>query len=110
MAALSPPRDVYTDEELIRLEKKQLEQAEKESLAEAESLQEGNTAATAASFADPDYHDYRAEATAHYRQRHECFQKAAEAYERGLKDLASFYSRQVCYNSPQRMILLFLKP
>ena len=44
---------------------------------------------------NPDYVDYRAEATQHYRQRHEAFQKAAAAYKQGLKDLASFYSQQV---------------
>ena len=47
------------------------------------------------SMEDPTYHDFRAEATLHYQQRQECFHKAAAAYQRGLKDLASFYSRQV---------------
>lgn len=44
---------------------------------------------------DPQYQDIRAEASTHYRLRHECFQKAQEAYKRGLKAVASFYSQQV---------------
>lgn len=43
---------------------------------------------------EPEYEDLRGEATLHYRLRHECFQKAKEAYRRGLKQVASFYSQQ----------------
>lgn len=43
---------------------------------------------------DPDYVDYRAEASAHYKLRHQFFQKAADAYRRGMRSLASFYSQQ----------------
>ena len=45
--------------------------------------------------AEPEYEDYRGEANLHYRLRHECFQKAREAYRRGLKQVATFYSQQV---------------
>ncbi|KAL3879118.1 hypothetical protein ACJMK2_031430 [Sinanodonta woodiana] len=41
-----------------------------------------------------DYEDYRGEAHIHFRLRHECFQKAQEAYKRGMKQVASFYSQQ----------------
>lgn len=43
---------------------------------------------------DPDYHDFRAEASMHYRLRQELYQKAQEAYRRGMKNVASFYSQQ----------------
>ena len=42
-----------------------------------------------------EYEDYRGEANVHLRLRHECFQKAQEAYRRGLKQLAGYYSQQV---------------
>ena len=56
---------------------------------------------------DPDYEDYRGEANLHIRMRHECFQKAQEAFRQGLKQVASFYSQQVCtenciFNSTKR--------
>ena len=44
---------------------------------------------------DAEYEDYRGEATLHHRLRQECFQKAQEAYRKGLKQVASFYSQQV---------------
>ena len=40
------------------------------------------------------YSDFRAEASTHYKQRQECFDKAAAAYKSGMKDVASFYSQQ----------------
>ncbi|XP_072039599.1 uncharacterized protein [Amphiura filiformis] len=96
----APPRDVYTDEELMRLEQRQMELAEKESLAQSQQTEDDEDSSSEwegtnyQSYDNPCYHDYRAEATMHYQQRQECFQKAAAAYQRGLKDLASFYSRQ----------------
>ena len=44
---------------------------------------------------DPGYQDFRAETSIHYKLRAECFRKAQEAFSRGLKQVASFYSRQV---------------
>ena len=44
---------------------------------------------------NPQYQDLRAEASAHYKLRHECFQKAQEAYQHGHKAVAYFYSQQV---------------
>jgi hypothetical protein len=44
---------------------------------------------------NPDYEDIRGEANLHYRLRHDCFQKAQEAYRRGMKQVAQFYSNQV---------------
>lgn len=42
---------------------------------------------------DPE--EFRGEANIHYRLRHECFQKAQEAFSRGMKQVAVFYSEQV---------------
>ncbi|XP_039607254.1 NEDD4-binding protein 2 isoform X2 [Polypterus senegalus] len=43
---------------------------------------------------DPDYDDYRAEAFIHRLKQQECFSKAAEAYRRGMKDVATYYAQQ----------------
>ena len=42
-----------------------------------------------------DYENLRQEASMYYKLRHESFQKAQEAYRRGLKPLASWYSQVV---------------
>ncbi len=44
---------------------------------------------------DPEYEDFRTEATLQKRQQIECFNKAAEAHRQGRKDVASFYAQQV---------------
>lgn len=44
---------------------------------------------------DPEYEDFRTEATLQRRQQIECFNKAAEAHRQGRKDVASFYAQQV---------------
>ena len=44
---------------------------------------------------DPGYQDFRAETSIHYQLRKECFQKAQEAFRRGLRQVATFYSQQV---------------
>ncbi|XP_016320424.1 NEDD4-binding protein 2 [Sinocyclocheilus anshuiensis] len=44
---------------------------------------------------DPEYEDFRTEATLQRRQQIECFNKAAEAHRQGRKDVASFYTQQV---------------
>ncbi|XP_067663295.1 NEDD4-binding protein 2-like [Haliotis asinina] len=41
-----------------------------------------------------DYDNIRGEANIHHNMRNECFQKAQEAFRRGMKDVASFYSQQ----------------
>ncbi|KAA8594835.1 hypothetical protein FQN60_011970 [Etheostoma spectabile] len=43
---------------------------------------------------DPEYEDFRAEASQQKSRQHECFSKAAEAYKQGRKDVASFYAQQ----------------
>ncbi|XDV14939.1 hypothetical protein PO909_015103 [Leuciscus waleckii] len=43
---------------------------------------------------DPEYEDFRTEATLQRRQQIECFNKAAEAHRQGRKDVASFYAQQ----------------
>uniref|UniRef100_A0A8C2BKY4 NEDD4 binding protein 2 n=1 Tax=Cyprinus carpio TaxID=7962 RepID=A0A8C2BKY4_CYPCA len=43
---------------------------------------------------DPEYEDFRTEATLQRRQQIECFNKAAEAHHQGRKDVASFYAQQ----------------
>ncbi|XP_060680660.1 NEDD4-binding protein 2 isoform X1 [Hemiscyllium ocellatum] len=42
----------------------------------------------------PNYEDFRAEAVLHRRKQQECFSKAAEAYRRGMKPVATFYAQQ----------------
>lgn len=44
---------------------------------------------------DPEYEDFRAEATQQKARQLECFSKAAEAYKQGRKEVASFYAQQV---------------
>ncbi|TNN69380.1 NEDD4-binding protein 2 [Liparis tanakae] len=43
---------------------------------------------------DPEYDDFRAEATQQKGRQLECFSKAAEAYKQGRKEVASFYAQQ----------------
>ncbi|KAL7841434.1 hypothetical protein SRHO_G00251250 [Serrasalmus rhombeus] len=43
---------------------------------------------------DPEYEDFRTEAMLQRRRQQECFDKAAEAYRQGRKDVASFYAQQ----------------
>ncbi|XP_026127192.1 NEDD4-binding protein 2-like [Carassius auratus] len=43
---------------------------------------------------DPEYEDFRTEATLQRQQQIECFNKAAEAHHQGRKDVASFYTQQ----------------
>ncbi|XP_022086198.1 uncharacterized protein LOC110976861 [Acanthaster planci] len=92
--ASSQPKNVYTDEALERIEKELIGVAERQSLASSEDTDESNPQEAFQSTENPDYQDYRGEATMHYRLRHEAFQKAAAAYNRGQKELASFYSQQ----------------
>lgn len=44
---------------------------------------------------DPDYQDFRAEASQQRERQLQCFSKAAEAYKQGRKQVASFYAQQV---------------
>ncbi|XP_073323367.1 NEDD4-binding protein 2 [Pagrus major] len=43
---------------------------------------------------DPDYEDFRAEASLQRSRQLECFSKAAEAFKQGRKEVASFYAQQ----------------
>ncbi|XP_068561552.1 NEDD4-binding protein 2 [Cebidichthys violaceus] len=43
---------------------------------------------------DPEYEDFRAEATQQRGRQLECFSKAAEAHKQGRKEVASFYAQQ----------------
>ncbi|XP_018591553.2 NEDD4-binding protein 2 isoform X1 [Scleropages formosus] len=43
---------------------------------------------------DPEYEDFRAEAVLQRKKQQECIGKAADAYTRGMKDVASFYAQQ----------------
>ncbi|KAK2865657.1 hypothetical protein Q7C36_001713 [Tachysurus vachellii] len=43
---------------------------------------------------DPEYEDFRTEATLQRRRQQECFDKAAEAHRQGRKDVAVFYANQ----------------
>ncbi|TSO98524.1 NEDD4-binding protein 2 [Bagarius yarrelli] len=44
---------------------------------------------------DPEYEDFRTEALLQRGRQQECFDKAAEAYRQGRKDVASFYAQQI---------------
>lgn len=44
---------------------------------------------------DPEYDDFRAEASLQRSRQIESFTKAAEAYKQGRKEVASFYAQQV---------------
>lgn len=44
---------------------------------------------------DPEYDDFRAEASLHRSRQLESFSKAAEAFKQGRKEVASFYAQQV---------------
>jgi len=44
---------------------------------------------------DPEYEDFRAEASLQKRRQHESLAKAAEAFKQGQKEVASFYAQQV---------------
>ncbi|XP_017316672.1 NEDD4-binding protein 2 [Ictalurus punctatus] len=60
-----------------------------------ERLQKNDTvAAQFQDIEDPEYVDFRTEATLQRQRQQECFDKAAEAYRQGRKDVASFYAQQ----------------
>lgn len=65
-------------------EKRMKSKAEEESLC-GKSFQD---------IADPEYADFRTEAFLHRSKQQECFRKAAEAYRRGMKEVATFYAQQ----------------
>lgn len=44
---------------------------------------------------DPEYEDFRAEASIQRGRQLESFSKAAEAFQQGRKEVASFYAQQV---------------
>lgn len=44
---------------------------------------------------DPEYEDFRAEASLQRNRQIESFAKAAEAFKQGRKEVASFYAQQV---------------
>lgn len=44
---------------------------------------------------DPEYEDFRAEASLQRRRQLESFAKAAEAFKQGRREVASFYAQQV---------------
>ncbi|CAH1778267.1 unnamed protein product, partial [Owenia fusiformis] len=85
-----PATTVMTDH---AYEQQMVKQAKIESLSE---YQLNNIEADTAyqSIENPEYFDYRGEAVMHYRRRAECFEKAKEAYKRGMRQVASYYSQQ----------------
>ncbi|XP_060065179.1 uncharacterized protein LOC132545513 [Ylistrum balloti] len=92
----TPPKNVRTQEASEAYEEKLLAAAKQQSLQEMMDsyMYSPEERKTYQEHEDPDYDDFRAEANIHHRLRHECFQKAQEAYRRGMRDVASFYSRQ----------------
>ncbi|XP_035682236.1 NEDD4-binding protein 2-like isoform X1 [Branchiostoma floridae] len=98
------PRNVMTDAALKLYEDQLMEQAriqsQQEAAAQAQAssrpavvVVDRNTEAFQET-EEPDYEDFRTEATIHYKQRQECFQKAATAYQKGQKELAFYYAQQ----------------
>ncbi|XP_064636419.1 uncharacterized protein LOC135493227 [Lineus longissimus] len=85
------PQSVFTSSNLSDYEEILVREAEVES---KNPKYLGKSSADYQTFEDPDYQDYRAEATLHYNIRCECFQKAQEAHRRGKKQVATFYSQQ----------------
>ncbi|XP_033743173.1 LOW QUALITY PROTEIN: NEDD4-binding protein 2-like [Pecten maximus] len=92
----APPKNVMTTEASEAYEEKLIAAAKQQSLQEMMDSCMYSPEETKAyqEHEDPDYDDFRAEANIHHRLRHECFQKAQEAYRRGMRDVASFYSKQ----------------
>ncbi|XP_066286594.1 NEDD4-binding protein 2-like [Branchiostoma lanceolatum] len=98
------PRNVMTDAALKLYEDQLMEQARIQSQQEAEAQAQASAlpaiivvdrnAEAFQETEEPDYEDFRTEATIHYKQRQECFQKAATAYQKGQKELAFYYAQQ----------------
>lgn len=110
-------RNVYSEEVLQRMEEEQLKQALEESSVEGQFQQVTSRRSPKTqrrpqpqpddddepnlkkhnkfqSLEHPGYHDYRAEANLHYQQRQECFKKASEAFRKGQRELAAYYSEE----------------
>ncbi|XP_028657793.1 NEDD4-binding protein 2 [Erpetoichthys calabaricus] len=66
----------------------------KEKLKKQKDAEENDESRLYQDTVDPDYDDYRAEAFIHRLKQQECFSKAAEAYRRGMKDVATYYAQQ----------------
>ncbi|XP_030836727.1 uncharacterized protein LOC100891052 [Strongylocentrotus purpuratus] len=85
-----PVKEVFSPEALVEMEKRR-------DSSPARRKAKGQSDSTDGQFQSteqPDYEDYRAEATLHFKQRDECFKKAAKAYHAGQKELAVHYSNQ----------------
>nr|XP_054755912.1 uncharacterized protein LOC129261913 [Lytechinus pictus] len=85
-----PVKDVFSPEALIEMEKRR----ESSPARRKGKGQSDRTDGQFQSTEKPAYEDYRAEATLHFKQRDECFKKAAKAYHSGQKELAVHYSNQ----------------
>ncbi|KAI8502920.1 NEDD4-binding protein 2 [Branchiostoma belcheri] len=100
----APVRNVMSDAALKLYEDQLLEQARIQSQQEAAAQAQASflpaivvvdrQAEAFQETEEPDYEDFRTEATIHYKQRQECFQKAATAYQKGQKELAFYYAQQ----------------
>lgn len=90
------PKTVMTAEAADEYEKKLIEAAKQQSLQEMIDSYSYRLKVKKEfqSSENPEYEDFRGEANLHYRLRLECFQKAQEAYRRGMKQVANFYSNQ----------------
>ncbi|XP_062616217.1 NEDD4-binding protein 2-like [Saccostrea cucullata] len=91
-----PPKTVMTAEAADKYERKLIEAAKQQSLQEMidSYTYRPKVKKEYQSAENPEYEDIRGEANLHYRLRHECFQKAQEAFRRGMKQVAHFYSNQ----------------
>ncbi|KAL5012756.1 hypothetical protein ScPMuIL_011307 [Solemya velum] len=93
---IQPPRNVMTDDAADAYERQLVEAAKQQSLQEmVDSYLYTPTSRKDYQISQhPNYEDYRGEANIHHRLRHECFQKAQQAYQRNMRDVAFFYSQQ----------------
>ncbi|XP_041485019.1 uncharacterized protein LOC121431528 [Lytechinus variegatus] len=85
-----PVKDVFSPEALEEMEKRRESSPARRKGKGQSDRTDGHYQSTE----KPAYEDYRAEATLHFKQRDECFKKAAKAYHSGQKELAVYYSNQ----------------
>uniref|UniRef100_UPI00358F0F25 NEDD4-binding protein 2-like isoform X2 n=1 Tax=Myxine glutinosa TaxID=7769 RepID=UPI00358F0F25 len=88
-----PSRTVIASEMIPAMEQMNLKIAIQRSLSPGKP-QEGESAESKETTQELSSEDLRAEAFALHRQRHEYFRKAAEAFKRGQRDVATYYAQQ----------------
>ncbi|XP_041356648.1 uncharacterized protein LOC121373902 isoform X2 [Gigantopelta aegis] len=90
---------VMTEDAMAEFDEKVLQQTKQLSM---QTLMDSSSKTPSKDFQDvpgetdplPSYSELRAEGTLHYQLRNDCFRKAQHAHQRGMKDVAYFYSQQ----------------